>query len=93
VIGDDNLEDLHKWKGYPAHFDYADFIVLPRRRPGDLEKRLADHPYADRLHPLAAETVKISSTEIRRRIAAGKAVDGLVPEAVHAYIQEHGLYR
>lgn len=34
-----------------------------------------------------------SSTEIRRRIAAGESIDGLVMPKVARYIYEHGLYR
>lgn len=34
----------------------------------------------------------VSSTEIRRRLAAGESVAGLVPNGVAAYIREHRLY-
>ena len=34
----------------------------------------------------------VSSTEIRSRIATGKAFRYLVPEAVFQYIKEHKLY-
>lgn len=36
---------------------------------------------------------EVSSTEIRRRIAAGQPADGLVPRAVLSYIAKHELYR
>lgn len=39
-----------------------------------------------------ASTPAVSSTEIRRRAAAGEPLDGLVPDAVRAYIAEHHLY-
>ncbi|HKY04362.1 MAG TPA: nicotinate-nucleotide adenylyltransferase, partial [Blastocatellia bacterium] len=35
----------------------------------------------------------VSSTEIRRRVAEGEPVDGLVPEAVADYIKRYELYR
>jgi nicotinate-nucleotide adenylyltransferase len=35
----------------------------------------------------------ISSSEIRRRLAAGQEVSAVVPAAVLAYIERHGLYR
>ncbi len=35
----------------------------------------------------------ISSTDIRRRLAAGESLDGLVPQKVAAYIRDRGLYR
>jgi nicotinate-nucleotide adenylyltransferase len=41
---------------------------------------------------VAGATPPVSSTEIRRRAAAGEPLDGLVPAAVHRYIREHHLY-
>jgi nicotinate-nucleotide adenylyltransferase len=35
---------------------------------------------------------ELSSTEARRRLAAGQSVDGLLPKSVAEYIREHGLY-
>jgi nicotinic acid mononucleotide adenylyltransferase len=35
----------------------------------------------------------VSSTEVRRRVADGKPIDNLVPEAVAALIRELNLYR
>jgi nicotinate-nucleotide adenylyltransferase len=35
----------------------------------------------------------ISSTELRRRIAAGESIAGLVPDTVASYIERRGLYR
>jgi nicotinate-nucleotide adenylyltransferase len=37
--------------------------------------------------------VDISSSEIRRRVAAGEPVEQFVPPAVAAYITQQGLYR
>jgi nicotinate-nucleotide adenylyltransferase len=38
------------------------------------------------------EALDISSTDIRRRILRGESLEGLLPAAVEAYIQEKGLY-
>jgi len=53
------------------------------------------------LHPGAAERVRflpgpllpISGSVVRRRVAAGRSIRYLVPEAVAAYIAQHALYR
>lgn len=39
-----------------------------------------------------APTAPVSSTDVRRRMAAGAGLDGLVPPAVEEYIEKHGLY-
>jgi nicotinate-nucleotide adenylyltransferase len=39
-----------------------------------------------------APTPDVSSTAIRKRLAAGKPITGLVPAAVERHIKQHGLY-
>lgn len=39
-----------------------------------------------------ASTPAVSSTDVRRRAAAGASLEGLVPPAVQRYIREHHLY-
>ncbi|HMF59359.1 MAG TPA: nicotinate-nucleotide adenylyltransferase [Vicinamibacterales bacterium] len=39
-----------------------------------------------------AATPDVSSTDVRRRIASGESLDGLVPAAVETHIVQHGLY-
>jgi nicotinic acid mononucleotide adenylyltransferase len=39
------------------------------------------------------QPVAISSTDIRRRINRGEAVDGLLPDRVAAYIEGERLYK
>jgi nicotinate-nucleotide adenylyltransferase len=42
---------------------------------------------------LKMETVEVSSSLVRERVARGEPVEELVGEAVAGYIAEHGLYR
>jgi nicotinate-nucleotide adenylyltransferase len=44
------------------------------------------------IHLLDARTSDASSTEIRRRLAAGEPIDGLVPRDVERHIRRHRLY-
>jgi nicotinic acid mononucleotide adenylyltransferase len=45
-----------------------------------------------RIFLIDAETPDISSTDIRRRLAHGDSVEGLVSPAVERHIVRHGLY-
>ena len=51
------------------------------------------HPDGSRIHLLKTAPLTISSSQVRRRIAAGKAIGDLVPVPVKAYIDEKELYR
>lgn len=42
---------------------------------------------------LRGPNIDVSATDIRRRVAEGLPIDGLVPPAVARYIEEHDLYR
>jgi nicotinate-nucleotide adenylyltransferase len=48
-------------------------------------------PYAPRLIDMPA--IDASSSDVRRRLAAGQPIDELVPPVVADYIAAHGLYR
>ncbi|MFQ6706145.1 nicotinate-nicotinamide nucleotide adenylyltransferase, partial [Bordetella pertussis] len=45
------------------------------------------------LHELPFAPMAVSASDIRQRLAAGAATDGLLPEPVAAYIATHHLYR
>ena len=66
----------------------------PGAEPLDLSWVRAHYPGLEsRFAFLPGPELDIASTGIRDRVAAGAAVDELVPAAVAAYIAEHGLYR
>jgi nicotinate-nucleotide adenylyltransferase len=86
VIGADELAELPDWKEPEAVLELARLAV--GGRPG---YAAADAPAGAAF--FAIEPTPVSSTEIRRRVAAGEPFDSLVPPAVAAEIERLGLYR
>jgi len=83
VVGSDLLPELPQWWNFEALRARAPFLVL--RRPG--------HPAADPAWRTSGlDLPDISSTEVRRRAAAGLPLTGLVPASVADYIRAQGLY-
>jgi nicotinate-nucleotide adenylyltransferase len=62
-------------------------------RETDVLERLSALPgAAARVRFFAMPRVDVSSSLIRRRVAEGRPLRWLVPDAVADYIAEHGLY-
>jgi nicotinate-nucleotide adenylyltransferase len=95
LIGGDSLVDLPCWREPRRIAELATIVVV--NRPGIEEfdpASLPDFgPGAHALRSVAITPVGIASTDLRRRLAAGKSVRYMVPRGVEAYIEAHGLYR
>jgi len=95
LIGADSLVDLPTWREPERIARLATIVVV--NRPGVEE--IGDRPlpeFGPESHPLLAVTIPpvgIASTDLRRRLAEGRSVRYMVPRAVEAYIEAHGLYR
>jgi nicotinate-nucleotide adenylyltransferase len=93
LIGADQALALPTWREPHELMRLAHIVVMAR--PGwRLDWGALPEEYrflADRV--VSVPSVDISSTEIRRRVAAGLGIDFLTPEPVWRYIVEHGLYR
>jgi nicotinate-nucleotide adenylyltransferase len=85
LIGSDQLADFPTWKEAEAVLELARLAVAAR--PGFA---VTDPPPGVVFFEI--EPTPVSSTEIRRRVAEGEPVDGLVPPAVAAEITRLGLY-
>lgn len=76
---------------------FAGFQLLVFQRQGSLD--LSENPlvqkYANRIHTLEMEENldKVSSTEVRQRMATDQTIKELVPPAVASYIIRHNLYK
>ncbi len=98
VIGSDSVFELGTWRSIGGIFRLARFIVA--QRPGaSWSPRM---PAPEGLTPAQAAALSRSvilgtrsdesSTEVRRRIAEGLGIEGLVPGPVAEYIAKHRLY-
>jgi len=99
LLGADTLRQLPSWKSPEIVCQLASPLVVRRAgEPGPDFSSLA--PWIDpaqireiERHQIEMPAMPISSSQIRRRVAQGGSLEGLVPPAVAQYITEHGLYR
>ena len=95
LIGADALQRRAKWKEPREIFRMATPLVV--RRAGqpspDLDQLKLLCTADTQPQSIEMPAMDVSSSEIRRRVAAGESIDGLVPNAVAEFIAQHGLYR
>jgi nicotinate-nucleotide adenylyltransferase len=95
LMGADALHDVPKWREPDVMFSLATPLVV--RRAGQAEPDLSSlSPLCSAGHqPQHVEFAEldISSSEIRRRVAAGDPIGHLVPADVCEYIEHRRLYR
>jgi len=88
LIGADHVPHLPKWREAEALAQLTEFVVV--RRPGDHGSGQAPPPFRTRV--LTGFPFAVSSSEIRRRIAAGLPIHLLVPSKVAEIIQTEHTY-
>jgi nicotinate-nucleotide adenylyltransferase len=88
LVGADEGEAFPNWKDPEGVLRWVKLGVGSRSgyAPPNLEQ------YGDRIAPFQFASPSISSSEIRRLLAAGEPIDGLVPARVADLIAELGLY-
>ena len=108
ILGQDAVNQLDHWHEWRRLFDLAHLVIMRRPEAEDAcggallselssrrTHRLAELQAspAGKVMPLEVTQLAISSTGIRRLIAAGRSPGFLLPRSVMAYIGEHQLYR
>ena len=95
IVGGDQAQGLPTWREPAAILALAELAVAEREGIGreDVRSRLAGLVPPGRLRFFDMTRLDVSSSELRRRVAAGRPIRHLVPEAVAALIAERGLYR
>ncbi len=90
IVGQDQYSSFHTWRGWQELLQFVTLAVAGR--PGAASAVNAELLAAGH-QPVALPMMEISSTEIRRRIAGGLDIAGLVPAPVAGYIARHRLYQ
>ena len=85
VIGADLVAERPRWHEWPALRELVSFLVIGREGATPDGEAARDHHV-----PIALPD--ISSTEVRRRLAAKEPTHGLLDEQVRARIDARGLY-
>ena len=90
ILGQDQYSVLHTWRDLRELVAMVTLAIAnrPDAEPA-VNAQIARAPH----HLVTLPMMDVSSTEVRRRVAAGLSVAGLVPEAVASYIERRGLYR
>ncbi len=98
IMGEDNLNSLHKWKNYEIILKNHAIYVYPRLNSGENESTVnskdteinsvLNHP---KIHKIDAPIVELSSTFIRENIKNGKNIAPMLPKEVWEYV-EHNLF-
>ncbi|ANC29754.1 Nicotinate-nucleotide adenylyltransferase [Isoptericola dokdonensis DS-3] len=89
ITGADAIAQLLGWKDSAELWQMAHFVAVTR--PG--HQLTVDGLPPGAVTTLEVPALAISSTDCRRRAAAGEPVWYLVPDGVVQYIAKHGLYR
>jgi nicotinate-nucleotide adenylyltransferase len=96
ILGADQLANICSWHRWE---EIAGFVCLAvAERPGDnsqapIPLQLLLEKAGKSLTRLPFEASPVSASDIRRRLAEGLPVDGMLDGAVTQYIRQHGLYR
>jgi nicotinate-nucleotide adenylyltransferase len=90
IMGEDNLNSLHKWKNYAIILQNHAIYVYPRLNSGEIDEQFVNHP---KIHRIGAPVLELSSTFIREGIKNWKIVSPMLPEKVWEYIDHNMFYR
>ncbi|MEW5992420.1 MAG: nicotinate-nucleotide adenylyltransferase [Chloroflexota bacterium] len=96
IMSSEALAELPGWHEPDRLLATCRVAVVPRPghpRPDPAWIQATFPGQADRIVAIDGPRLAISSTDIRRRIAARRPVRQLLPDAVARYIVDHGLYQ
>ena len=96
ILGIDALNELHRWRRPTDVLDLATLVGVTRpgaeRVDGAAMESIRDGA-ADEVVIVDGPRVDISAADVRRRMANGLSIQGLIPQAVEEYARRNGLYK
>ena len=99
ILSEESFAELPTWHEPERVVELADvMIVAPREGYLSVDALFKLPDRGQRSTPAEAvfldgPRIRLSASEIRERAAAGRSIRYLVPDAVAAYIGDHGLYQ
>jgi nicotinate-nucleotide adenylyltransferase len=96
IMSADSLAQIDSWHEPDRLLSLVEWVVGPRPgtpTPDPSQLRLRFGDAVDRIHLVDGPSLDVSATEVRKRVAAGRTIRYLVPQAVEELIAERGLYR
>ncbi len=99
LIGTDMLMTLDKWREPEEIFRLSYPVYIRRELNVEMDEAIIEKieayrvAYGKVVRRIVMPPVELSSGDVRAAVAQGLSVDGMLPPAVAAYIESHGLYR
>ena len=90
IMGEDNLNTLHKWKNNEVILERFEVFVYPRVTSTTIKEEFKNHP---KITKVDAPIMEISSTFVRNAVKNGKRIMPLLPQKVWEYIDEMNFYK
>ncbi len=91
IMGEDNLEGLHKWKNANKLIENYQIIVYPR--VFDDKKPTSEYLQHENIKLVHAPVIELSATEIRNMIKESKNVRPMLPPEVFEYLDGSSFYK
>jgi len=90
IMGEDNLNTLHKWKNNEVILERFEVFVYPRVTSTTIKEEFKNHP---KITKVDAPIMEISSTFVRNAVKDGKRITPLLLQKVWEYIDEMNFYK
>jgi len=96
LMAADSLAQIDTWRQPDELLERIEWVVGPRPGAPSPDRSVLEARFgarASRIHLLEGPSLDVSSSQVRRRVAAGQAIRYLVPRGVEELIVDRGLYR